>query len=63
MKRIICIKERSIGNKLMVGKIYFMDVCSIYIDSDGDVYAEIYDLNNNNFNFIARCNLKHFKTF
>ena len=44
MKLVKCISERepSLLSLIEVGKIYYLDETSLYIDSDGDEYAKIY---------------------
>lgn len=53
-----CISERRFGYKdPKVGETYSLDPSSLYIDPEGDAYAEIHDLNGR---YIGRCLLKHF---
>ena len=41
MKLVKCIKERNTGD-CELGKEFWMDETSIYKDSDGDTYVEMY---------------------
>ena len=44
MKLVKCISERepSLLSLIEVGKIYYIDETSLYVDSDGDEYGKIY---------------------
>ena len=41
MKLVKCIKERNTGDREL-GKKFWMDETTIYKDSDGDTYVEMY---------------------
>lgn len=42
--KVMCIQERQGGipDETKVGEIYYVDRDSIYLDSDGDAYGEVF---------------------
>lgn len=54
-----CISPRDNDKLLTVGENYILDLSSVYIDSDGDSYADCYTVNHTK---IGRRMLKHFQS-
>lgn len=58
--RILCIKERpSCIDGIHKGEVVYADITSLYIDSDGDTFMEVYDSFGR---YIGMCNMKRFKS-
>lgn len=56
--KVKCISERSsFKNQIIIGKVYIIDRDSLYIDNDGDIYIDVYEVN---YNLIGRMNINHF---
>lgn len=55
--RVICINERPGYKQVQKGEQYLLDRSSIWIDSDGDSYGMVYDLNHN---YVGQLKLSHF---
>ncbi len=64
MKKVECINERDISllNKVKRGKIYYLDLSSIYGDFEGDWYGKVYEDDKKN-EYVGRFKLSHFKTY
>lgn len=62
MMKVQCIKGREkMLSKVEVGKIYFLDMLSVYGDSDGDWFGKIY-ADESKKQYIANMKLSHFKS-
>ena len=59
MKLVKCIKERNTGD-YELGKEFWMDETTIYKDSDGDTYVEMYK-DPEKMDFVGRRLLSRFK--
>lgn len=63
MKKYIklqCIKERSdVINLIRKGEFAYADITSVYINSDGDTFMQVYDSFGK---FIGNCNMNRFRS-
>ena len=60
MKLVKCISEReSLPKQIETGKTYYFDETSIYVDTDGDEYAKIYN-DQYRKSFVGNMLTKHF---
>lgn len=41
---VTCISERKNWNKLIVGNTYLIDTDSLYMDYEGDIFVDVYDV-------------------
>lgn len=58
--QVMCLSERpGIPDQIREGNSYLIDRMSIWIDSDGDAYGVVYDMNHR---LIGQRRLKHFMT-
>jgi hypothetical protein len=58
--QVTCLSERpGIPDQVREGNSYLIDRMSIWIDSDGDAYGVVYDMNHRR---IGHMRLKHFMT-
>lgn len=55
--KVACINERPGYKQIQKGDQYLLDRSSIWIDSDGDAYGMVYDLNHN---YVGQLKLSHF---
>jgi hypothetical protein len=58
---VICISEREYTDKesfIKMGKRYYIDPMSLFIDSDGDSFATVYDITDTT--NLGKYMLKHF---
>lgn len=55
----LCISERKGYNFPKIGETYSLDTGSLFIDREGDAYADLYDLKGE---YIGRYLLNHFMT-
>ena len=63
MQKVICISKipSPFHCDIVVGKVYYIDTSSIYGDSDGEWYAEVFN-SELMVIYYGRINLKHFKS-
>ena len=58
--RILCNKERpSCIDGIHKGEVVYADICSLYIDSDGDTFMEVYDSFGR---YVGNCNMNRFQS-
>lgn len=58
--RLLCIEERpNWALSIHKGEIVYADITSLYIDSDGDSFMQVYDAFGN---CRGNCNMKRFKS-
>lgn len=58
--RILCIKERpSCVDGIHKGEVVYADITSLYIDSDGDTFMEVYDAFGK---YMGNCSMKRFQS-
>lgn len=58
--RIQCIQERpNLTATIHKGEVVYADLSSLYIDSDGDTFMEVYDAFGR---YMGNCNMKRFQS-
>ena len=63
MMKVICITERELFHgQITVGKIYYIDSGSLWINGDGDAYCYVYPEDDQNSCIGNRMLLKHFRS-
>lgn len=61
MKLVRCISERVTNQgQIVAGKYYYIDTTTMYKDTEGDEYVEVYD-DEKKESFIGRMNTNHFE--
>ena len=56
---VVCISERPGFKQIQKGNRYRINRISTWIDSDGDSYGMVYDLNHN---YVGQLKLSHFRS-
>lgn len=60
VQKVECIRERDIVDASKKGEKYYLNVNSIYINQDGDVFGDFYDLHSHK--FVGNWKLNRFRT-
>lgn len=62
MMKVKCVNEReTMISNITIGKCYFLDISTVYGDSEGDWFGKIY-VDENRSQYIGIINLNHFST-
>lgn len=60
MQKVVCINDNTLSGVLKGGKVYCIDLSSLYGDYEGDWYADVYTEKREK--YLGHLLLKHFKS-